>query len=389
MTGVVLHLLEIGYSAATTSMAIALTAIPNVFFGQLLGRWVDRSSKKKLFVGLSLYLATIELFLLGASGWWSGSHSAAAVITLMVAFSFGYSPLMTLIYTYLVPSLDNDESRIFVLWEKANAVAMILGGLIGFILLHYVSAGWLILLHVFTLIIAAALIPKLWRPLLAVSTGAVKDELKSPKTSGLALIKSLIADRTLVVTAFTMWVLAMSVVSVENNNLAIGWLELKLGTSFSALSVCLYATINLFGSQWLSSQSNWLKANLIKTQRRTLIASACILSVMCLGSVLQVPELGFVSLLLISFLEPTTSVTSNLLIRSRVDMQKIGEVYGLIRMPRALFTILGTTIIGWSQDAQLFPIVIFSSVLLLVLAVIANQRIMRLASNVASLQKVA
>jgi hypothetical protein len=62
---------------------------------------------------------------------------------------------------------------------------------------------------------------------------------------------------------------------------------------------------------------------------------------------------GFIVL---NFLEPIWSVTNTMHLRAHVEASTYGEAFGLIRMPRSLLTMTGTTAVGWSVDNNAFPL---------------------------------
>lgn len=347
MTGIVLYLLESGLSAATASTAVAITVLPNLFFGHLLGRWVDRSDKVKLFLGLNLYLAAVETAIIGLIGFWRPPFQPLLVSFLLLAFSFGFSPLITIIYSYIIPSLHEDSAYIYAQWEKAGSIATMAAGLLGFAILGRYSAVWLIVFDVASFLLAAIAIPLLLKP----QAPRPMSEKAIHTQAGTWQLAAVIArNKMLLCTAIAMWAFALTLSSIENNSLTISWIALQLGPANTALITCVFAASGLAGSQWLSSQSTRIGANLEKTQQGTLAAGSCILLAMALGVSTGTAWIGVACLLALAFLEPTWATANNLLIRRQVDEGQIGEVLGLVRMPRSLLTMVGTSLVGWSQD---------------------------------------
>lgn len=157
-----LILLKIGYSSSFVSFAIGATIIPNLFLGPMLGKLVDRSSKVKLHTILCAFLAVIVISL----GYFSFNLDLEVgkyvIIFLMVAYNCFMSPLNTLLYQYIVPSLDENESKAYIVWERYEALGIFLASSVGFVLMKQGLEKWLLAFDAVSFIICALIVHGSW-----------------------------------------------------------------------------------------------------------------------------------------------------------------------------------------------------------------------------------
>ena len=153
-------LFKLGYSAVFVSTMMAFTILPNLFFGPIIGRKVDGGNKKKLHFWLNTGLIFI-VSLIGLVAFKAPLPIGKIILPLMfIAYNLLSSPLMTLHYQYLVPSIGETEDLSYIEWERYEAIALFLSSFIGFILIKYNFETWLIFFDVLSFATCAYLVDK-------------------------------------------------------------------------------------------------------------------------------------------------------------------------------------------------------------------------------------
>ena len=373
MAGLPLYLINMGLSSAEVASIIALTALPNLLLGSKLGRWIDVAKRDTLFLKLSFLLATVELSLVYFLPMTSQSTRPWWALIIMQLFALMFSPLTTLVYQYLIPSLHSDETKIFAIWEFISAGAAVVAAGFSYIFLSRYAVEILLVIDACTFLFAGVATSFLWKP-------STPSEDSSTKVKFSISARSIVlADRTLLGAGLGMIVVAFSVHSIEANTTLINFRELGLSTASSVAVAASLGAVAASSAWVIQRKSIWVANNLWDLQKYCLISYAIVLGFLALALYVQNGFLAVVSILIGALIEPIWSVTNTRILRARTPEGRYGEVHGLLRMPRALFTIIGASLVGWSQDREeLWKFALISAILVLltnaVLQIIVSTR---------------
>ena len=340
-----IYLRSIGLSTAQTALIVASTALPNMVLGARFGRWVDRSPKKLLFLWLSITLAMVEACLVFAL---AGVHPEylfwASAANMQVAAML-FSPLSTLTYQYVIPSLDADETRAFAGWEVASGIASICAAGASLAVLMSQPVRVILIVDAFTLVVAGGLIYRWW-PDGANASDTV--ETADNKRAALQMLKS---DPLLMRTAIAMFAVAFTIHAFEANVALVSYDALRWSDSTSIALAAVLGAVSSASAWMLQRYSAAMSGRILQGQKFCLTGYIVIAAGLWLAFQFEFSILAVVALIAIAIVEPIWSVATTRFVRSRTPAGRYGEIHGLIRMPRALFTMAGATLFGYAHDA--------------------------------------
>lgn len=339
-----IYLRSIGLSTSESAFLIASTALPNVFLGAPLGRVVDRAPRRSLFFGLSMALASMDVcfvFIVPAIS--PDMRFWVAIVTIQIAAVL-FSLLSTLTYQYLIPSLDSDETKAFASWEVATALASVAAAAISWTVLPHQSVGILILADAAALLVSGVTVTAFW-PRSARSQEMEVNAVQAERRS----MKIVLSNPILLGAAVGMITIAFCVHSFEANIALISFDGLGFGESRAVTFAALLGAFSATSAMVLQRHHTWITEHLPTTQMWcvncylliTLLLSICLYKSLSL--------LAVAAVFAIAVVEPVWSVVNARLLRAHTPEGRYGEIHGLIRMPRALFTFAGATLVGVFQ----------------------------------------
>jgi MFS family permease len=340
------YLLSIGFSAIGTAALIGMTALPNAFFGLHLGRLVDRSQKRALFFRLSVFLAGVECLILFCGSFYEGGAKVYLIGALLLPFAFAFSPLMTLIYQYIIPSLHEDEGKVFAIWEGLTALAAILSAVVAYLFLSVWPASSLIIFDAATFVIAGFLVSHWW------DVPAVQAEADKAGQSWKTTLRLVMGDARLWMTALAMFVVALVMSSIEVNTTLISIEALKFADNISVSAAAALGGVAVISAWLCERMSKTITNNLASSQILTLAFYGMVAGLMAFAFYFDSAVLVLASIFIAAFIEPIFGVVNVRLIRQGTPPGMYGEVNGLIRMPRAILTTSGVILVGFAQTAN-------------------------------------
>ena len=368
-TSVAIFLDSIGFSALMISLAIGATALPNALLGPVFGRWVDRSPKKMLLLLLMFGLGLSQIAVLIAAGWFGGAAFNYIVLGLMIVFALAYSPYVTLFYQYLLPSLDENESNVYSLWELFSSASIVLASVLTFALLEWADPGFLILVSALSFMMNGAIVFALWKPKCGFGSDFVPSFLHFKET-----FRFIANTPSLFIGAIGMWVFAFSVQSLIDNIQVIGLGGLELPAKWVGLSMGVLAAMNWIGA-W--AYRSWFKgkySNLLRAQAFILIGCLPALALFTVSLMNQWILVSVAAVCCLGMIEAFWTVNNTILLRANVPAGSYGEVYGIIRMPRALITALAVGFLGYTLDHHQTHFFFITSLAVLSLCALWNLR---------------
>ncbi len=354
-----IYLRSIGLSTAESALLVASTTFPNIFLGASLGRFVDQGSRRSLFLRLSVGLAATELSLMFLVPLARPSLSFWVAAVNMQAAAFLFSALGTLTYQYLIPSLDVDETRAFAKWEVAAAIASVTAAVISLTLLARHSVTVLILIDAVTLLISGTAVFVFWPP--GANTEALPIQAR-PYRTAFEIVRS---DPVLLGAAVAMIGVAFCIHSLEANIALISYDSLQLSEALSVTFAAALGAVSGASALMLTKYHAFVTRKLHLGQRWCINSYIVIAASLVLSLYKQLPFVAVTAMLAIAVIEPVWAVVNTRLVRSRIHDGRYGELYGLIRMPRALLTFAGATLVGYSQEMGVLWVFAAASTLLL------------------------
>lgn len=345
MAGIPLYLLGLGMATVEVTTLLALTAVPNMLFGWVLGRLVDNSDRRFLYLSLSIGLALLELVIVFLLPALDGKMQIVLAFIVMQVFAFCYSPLSTLTYQYLVPSLHPDETKIYAIWEFTIAAAAALAALFIYIFLSSFSLQYLVIVDAVSFLVAGIAVWVLWRDPL--QPRQASDVLCRPDRS--SAFRLILADPILLAAGSAMIVVAFTIHAVEDNAALIMYRELQLGDAVAASIAASLGAVAAVAAWGVQRHSHLVASALGVLHQFCLLAYFVVALILGFALHAKLTSLAVCAVLLGAMVEPVWSVVNNRLLRSRAPAGRYGEIHGLLRMPRAMATILGAWLVGWSQ----------------------------------------
>ncbi len=359
-------LLKLGYSALFVAGTISATILPNLFFGPKLGRYVDKSCKRKLHSQLTVSLA-ILVNILGFFVFFTkpSSISMTIILFLMISYNFLYSPLNSVLYQYIIPTLDHLENKSFIRWEKYQAIGTFSAALICFILIKKNLYHILLPLDGLSFLMSGLIIHKTWaEPKDSEEQEPQQNFINKSLNQFNNLLKG--HDHKSVLIGICLATFAY-IFAVDSHNYNQGILYLKqLNVPIEYISIIIagFSVFNFAGSnlyeKFLAYKSPQKVHHLsLSLTYLLLLALAFAVSINLLWLVLAIQ-------VILQIIEPIWSTTNTVLMRAQIKKNSYGEFFGYFRIMRSLVTSLGIFLFGVFQDQHLFPLfIIIGSALIL------------------------
>jgi hypothetical protein len=283
------------------------------------------------------------------------------IVFMMIIYNLFFSPLNTLLYQYIIPSLDKDESKCFIVWEKYESIGFFLASILGFFILKFDLTKFLLPLDGLTFLICAFIIDKNWES---------KPEINEYEVSE----KRTFSIRNLLQEDFKLNVLLFSLVSslifvfaIDSHSYNLGILffkELNITAVYIPLIMSAVSLTNLLGT--FIFEKYLIKKNIEKLHSLSLCFLSVFLIIIGMGISFSLPLVTFLGLLLLQVLAPVWSTTNQIMVRKEVSHKHYGEFFGYFRILRSLFTFGGIFLYGLAQEhLYLKEFVYFGSLIIL------------------------
>jgi hypothetical protein len=362
---VTLILLKLGYGVGFVSFAIGATIIPNLLFGPALGRLVDRSNKTKLHTILCISLALVVNAIGLVAFNVDQEIGQVLIFVLMIIYNVFTSPLNTILYQYIVPSLDESESKAFIIWERYEAMGIFLASVLGYLMLKNNIHHLLLVVDGVTFLLCGLVIHNAW------STDIVsEDEEVSAKYKLSELVIANMDKKKMLLGILSALVFVFAVDSHTYNIGALFFKEHGIEDVFIPLIMSGISLFNIAGSIFF--EKKLLNTCEEKVHKNVMKIVSILLVVMATGVITKNAWISLLGLVLLQIIEPIWSTTNNILIRSQVKPERMGEFFGSFRIVRSIFTFAGITIYGFSQEQNYLGIFIALSSMMTLLPVLAS-----------------
>lgn len=366
-----LILLKASYSPEFVSFAIAATALPNLIFGPKLGRFVDQSDKLKLHTNLSLALALlvnvlgIVVFLMKLS-----SLTKTLVFLLMLTYNCLSSPLSSLLYQYLIPTLEIDESKAFLKWERFQAVGTFAASIFGYLILKFNFEILLLILDSITFVVCAVIVAKHWLGIrLNKSDDVTHSAMTVPaKSKWLNLLKADANRRTLATAGLSALVFVFAVDSHTYNTGILFFSQLNFEITYIPLIMSALSLFNLLGSYVYERYFSGFGTEV--SHRWSLLLVVLFLTMLFIGVLNHKSIVVILALILLQTIEPVWSTTNSVLMRAQVKDNSYGEFFGYFRILRSISTAGGVYLYGLSQQYQNLNLFIFFGIFIMAVVII-------------------
>lgn len=356
-------LLKLGYPSSFVAGSIALTVLPNLILGPRLGRFVDQSRKLNLHTSLCIFLAMlVNIIGVLAFSLNPSTFSMVSITIMMILYNCFFSPLNTLLYQYIIPSLHEDESKAYLIWERYQAAGIIISAAISYILLKFELYKVLLPLDGLSFIVCAIII---WIQLREKSLNqnpevAKKDIQIKSKISTIDVMKSLLKTdfdySVLYVSMLSTLAFIFAVDSQHYNNGVLFLKELKLDVTLVPLIMACLSIFNICGSYLYERKFHTTDTQ--RVHRNSLFGIGLSLLLVCVAIALNIKILVLFGLILLQLIEPVWSSTNTVLIRSQILPSKYGEFFGYFRIARSLVTSLSIFAYGQAQSINRLPVFI-------------------------------
>ncbi len=344
-SSIAIFLHALGYSAFAISSCIAATALPHVFIGPVLGRFVDRSKNKSslllmIHIGMSFSLAVLCFAELENLQWIAGTG--------MLLFATLLSPYQSLFTHYLLPSLSDDEDYIYSHWEMISAISVVIGGALSALLLLVANPLLLIQLTSIAYAVSGILIWIFWKP----PVFEKNLNIEKHRTSFERLKLYFVEDKTVLLAILGMWIFALSIDSLANNAQVIALKSISISNSWVALIASGFSILNMIGAKIYQKLPAVLKEDRLRFQSWLAFAVLILLLLSALALSIGGSLILLITVISFGIIEPFWHVNNTLLLRSRLPKNEYAELFSWIRSPRAVLTYLGTSLVGAAQDHQ-------------------------------------
>lgn len=351
-------LLKMGYSSSFVAGAIALTSIPNLLFGPYLGRLVDKSDKVKLHTRLNIGLALI-VNILGLIVYQMDKSMLSMVLIalIMIVYNFLYSPLNTLLYHYIIPTLGVDESKVFLKWEKFQSIGIFLSAIFCFLIIKIDLQNILLPIDGLTFLVSAFIIEK--NVNIARPQQQEVDDKQSFKM-GFRKIDTLLNvnfnKKLLLISMLAIFAFIFAVDAQIYNSGILFLNQFKLELAYVPLLIASLSLFNVFGASLYEKYFN--TSNNLKAHNLSLIVIAVALGIIFYSLITSTIYFILIGLILIQFVEPVWSSTNAVLLRSQIKKDKYGEFFGYFRIIRSLITSGSIFTFGLAQSHHLLSLYI-------------------------------
>lgn len=373
-------LFQLGYSAAFISSMMALTIFPNLLLGPLIGRKVDNGNKKKLHFWLNIGLVLVVSFI-GLIAFKAPMSVGKIILPIaFIVYNLLSSPLMTIHYQYLVPSIGENEDLSYIEWERYESIALFLSSILGFVLIKYNFQIWLIVFDVLSFIACAYLVDKSFPHIKNESDTTLSESqnVKTPKSNWKTMFPEKINFSILSMALIGQLVFVFCVDAHFNFNLgALLFKSFHFSAEYIPLAMGVFSLINIAGA---SIYKKFLKnMNTYDLHSRLYYVLAFGLCFVFLGlhyistSAFMAIISLFVGLALLQGVEPIWSSTNAVLLRSQINPGRYGEFNGHFRIGRSLVTASGMSLYGIAQTNGLLNKLTFIQVVFVLSPLIFSQ----------------
>ena len=353
-------LFKLGYSAAFVSSMMAITILPNLFLGPKIGRLVDNGNKKKLHLWLNVGLIVI-MSLIGLITFKLPISAGKIILPIIfITYNLLSSPLMTLHYQYLVPSIGESEDLSYIEWERYESIALFLSSFIGFILIKYNFLEWLIIFDVLSFAACAYLVDK--------NFPSIKNDIEE---TPLELQKNIISIknlRSIFPEKINFSILGMALVGqlvfvfcIDSHfNFNLGALLFKtfhFKAEYIPLAMGVFSLVNITGAWIYTKFLHKIDIFILHKNLYLILASGLGLVFLGFYNIVNFGALAmgilFLGLILMQIVEPIWSSTNSVLLRSQINNGRYGEFNGHFRIGRSIFTAAGMSLFGIAQTSGL------------------------------------
>lgn len=349
IASVAIYLLSIGYSAFLTSTFIALTIIPNLVLGPLLGKFVDRSNKSILLIFSALAISLFEILLLYTTGWFGGDGSQAIVPFLFIILALLYTPYHLLVWHYFVPLIHEKEMIAYSHAEITSSLAAFFASITAAILLFYIDPGWLILIDAASFMISAIFIGALLKNVSKNNLIITKESIALK-----AVITKICKTRVLLFAVIGMCFFAFTIEALVQNLVPIGSRVLEVKYAYLAGIVAYGALFELIGAVLWNKIKGKIKLEYRAIQIVFFSMLAIALVTFYIGLSINSLPLLLAITALIFILTPIWDINNTVELRKHIEKNTYGTYLGVIRMPRSLITFLGIGLMAAMIDFAFF-----------------------------------
>lgn len=331
-------------SSFQISTLISVFALPSVLLGSFIGRLIDQRNKKYIIVFSALLVMLLDLILYTLFE--SGILYFPLLLLVFFVLSTAFLFFSITTYQYLVPSLSDSESRSFGIWEFLSRFIGVLCGVFGYFYLDLFKVNTFLLLDSFGFFIFALIISTFWE---------FNETHAKSKEDECGVKRPVALNAILVFILIFSCVVAASIHSIENNSVLILLSHSHSSTKVILLFVCMCGLSSLVSSFFLTRCHKFVENRNVLFFFGSFFSFCIAILTLSIISIYYTGHVAFFYLffVMIGFIDPFWTVTSNKLMRDHCE-GNYAQMHGLIRMPRALSTIIGTMAIGYSIDAGAF-----------------------------------
>jgi hypothetical protein len=351
-------LFRLGYSAAFVSSMMAFTILPNLLLGPVIGRKVDVGNKKKMHFWLNVGLIVIAS-LIGLIAFKLPVSSGKIILpVIFITYNLLSSPLMTLHYQYLVPSIGESEDLSYIEWERYESIALFLSSFIGFVLIKYNFQEWLIIFDVLSFAACAYLVdrnfPEIKNEMVETASEESVYESANLKNKLRYLFPDKINFSILGMALVGQLVFVFCVDSHFNFNLgALLFKSFHFKAEYIPLAMGIFSLINMAGASMYKKHLQ--EIDMLFLHKKLYFVLAMGLGLVFVGlhysanlGLIAIAVL-FLGLALMQIVEPIWSSTNSVLLRSQINDGRYGEFNGYFRIGRSVFTAAGMSLYGIAQ----------------------------------------
>ena len=347
LSSIAIFLLNQGYNAFESSSFVAMTTLPNIFLGPILGRIVDQSNNKGfLYLLLTLGIVILEILLLFVTGWFDGTKITFLIPIIFLLMSCLYSPYLMLLNHYIVPKIEENENYSYANMEIVSNIAAVFACFIIGAILYLYDSGYLIVFDMFSFLLSALLLYPF------INNQKYKVHSKAGDRPRKTDFKLIFGNSRLLSSLLLIYSYALIINSVMNNLSAFGIAGLKLEDYIVGGALGIIASMELVGSVIYKKFGVNKFKNKYKVQINTYFVYMVLTTLLGIAKYYNnLILIGFV-ILAISFFAPFWNTNNNLLLRKYIPEGKYGQYFGVIKIPRALMTFVGTLVFARMIDVS-------------------------------------
>lgn len=345
ISSIAIYLLSCGYSALLTSTYIALTVIPNILFARFIGNVTDRVNHSILILLTGVLLSIAEVLLLICTGWFMLQPINSIVPIIFLGLAILYAPYRLCIWHYMVPLLTNNESSAYSQAEITSCLAAFIASLSASFALLYINPGWLILIDSLTFLCSSIFI--------SIFMKAKSTCIKSTKKNNLKLksvYDAIVRNHILLVVIIGIYLFAFTIEALIQNLIPLGVKSLDIKATHLAGLVAFGTFFELLGSVVWNRSKQYVRYSSFQI----LLALLVLFSILLIFFFVGIYTLNFTILTVviatIFFILPIWNVNSTLELRRQIPKGYYGTYLSVIRVPRAIITLLGITLMALMID---------------------------------------